>query len=112
MLKHVINDRECKYRLVLRSGILSTNENLLHKEIKYLSDLERLSELSARSDRFNLFTNSLYGLNISYMSTSTNLVHGYSIKCLTELLATFLKETNIKNKFKGRLIATVLNSYL
>ena len=45
LLKHVINDRECKYRLVLRSGILNTIENLLHKEIKYLSELERLSEL-------------------------------------------------------------------
>ncbi len=84
----------------------------MHKEIKYLSDLERLSELSSRSDRFNLLVNSPYGLNLSYMSTSTNLSHGYSIKCLTDLLATFLKENNIKNKFKGRLIATVLNSYL
>jgi E3 ubiquitin-protein ligase UBR4 len=84
----------------------------LHKEIKYLSDLERLSEFSSRSDRFNLLVNSPYGLDLSYMSTSTNLSHGYSIKCLTDLLATFLKENNIKNKFKGRLIATVLNIYL
>jgi hypothetical protein len=112
LLKHVINDRECKYRLVLHCGILNQIEVLLHKEIKYLSDLERLSELSSRSDRFSLLVSSPYGLNLSYMSTATNLAHGYSIKCLTDLLATFLKENNIKNKFKGRLIATVLNSYL
>ena len=112
LFKHVISDRDCKYRLVLNSNILNAIEAILHKEIKHLSDLERLSELSSRPDRFTLLLHSPHALNLSYMSTSTNLNHGFSIRSLTELLAIFLKETNIKNKFKGRLIATVLNSYL
>ena len=108
LLKLVINDKDCKYRLVLKCGILTKIETLLHREIKYLSDLERLSESSAYtsaslnySDKFNCS-----------IVLSTNLTLGYSVKCLTELLALFLKENNIKNKFKGHLIATVLNSYL
>ncbi len=102
LLKLVINDKDCKYRLVLRCGILNKIETLLHKEIKYLSDLERLSEsTSSYSDKFS-----------TSVTLSTNLTLGYSVKCLTELLAIFLKENNIKNKFKGHLIATVLNSYL
>ena len=108
LFKLVINDKDCKYRLVLKCGILNKIENFLHREIKYLSDLERLSESSAASssslnfsDRFNCS-----------ITLSTNLTLGYSVKCLTELLSIFLKENNIKNKFKGHLIATVLNSYL
>lgn len=112
LFKQVINDKECKYRLVLNNNILTTIERLLHREIKQLSDLERLSELSSRPDRFTLLLNSPYALSLSYMSTSTNLNYGYSVRSLTELLALFLKEANIKNKYKGRLIATVLNSYL
>lgn len=112
MFKHVINDRECKYRLVLNKNILNTIEGILHKEIKYLSDLERLTDLSSRPNRFSLLLNSPYAVSLSYMSTATNLNHGFSIRSLTELLSLFLKEANIKNKFKGRLVATVLNSYL
>lgn len=91
LFKGVLNDRECKYRLVLRCGILASIESLLLKEMRHLSDLERASESTA---------------------SATNLTCGYSIKCLSELLAIFLKEPNIRNKFKGRLIATVLNAYL
>lgn len=92
LLKLVINDKDCKYRLVLKCGILNKIETLLHREIKYLSDLERLSESSSLSlnDRFS-----------GSMALPTNLTLGYSVKCLTELLALFLKENNIKNKFKG-----------
>jgi E3 ubiquitin-protein ligase UBR4 len=103
LLKLVINDKDCKYRLVLKCGILNKIETLLHREIKYLSDLERLSEsTSSLSDKFSAVP----------VTLSTNLTLGYSVKCLAELLAIFLKENNIKNKFKGHLIATVLNSYL
>lgn len=94
LFKHVINDRECKYRLVLNNNVLSSIERLLHSEIKFLSDLEKLSELSSRSDRFSLLLNSPHATNLSYMSTSTNLNYGYSIKSLTELMAIFLKEVS------------------
>lgn len=116
LFKVVINDKDCKYRLVLRCGILNKIETLLHREIKYLSELERLSESSNHPDRSSLLYNfgigSSTNLITSYPSLSTNLTLGYSVKSLTELLSIFLKENNIKNKFKGHLIATVLNSYL
>lgn len=44
LFKTVLNDKDCKYRLVLKGNILNSIESLLHKEIRYLSDLERLSE--------------------------------------------------------------------
>ncbi len=108
-MKQVINDKDCKYRLVLRHGILNKIETLLIREIKSVNELERLSESSILSDRI-CFNNSLQS-DLNFSSTK-NLTLGFSIKCLTELLYIFLKENNIKNKFKSRLIATVLNSYL
>ena len=95
LFKQVIADKDCKYRLVLRLNILHKLELLLHREIKLIDDLERLSELSTTTH-----------------IPACNLNLGYSTKMLTELLALFLKEQNIKNKFKHRLVATVLNSYL
>ena len=91
LLKTVLNDRECKYMLVIRCGILSNVEALILKEIRQLGEIERLSELGG---------------------SVTNLTCGFTIKCLSELLGLFLKEANIKNKYKSRLIATVLNAYL
>lgn len=46
LVKNVLlADNECKYKLVFgQCDILNRIETLLHKEIKYLSDLERLSE--------------------------------------------------------------------
>jgi len=41
-----------------------------------------------------------------------HLVAGYALKSLTELLASFLVEDNIKQQFKGRLVGAVLNGYL
>jgi E3 ubiquitin-protein ligase UBR4 len=37
---------------------------------------------------------------------------GYALKMLTELLAGFLEQDNIKQQFKGRLVGSVLNGYL
>lgn len=88
LYKSIIADRECKFRLVLKEHVLTQIEEYLTNEIKILSDLER-GELSA-----------------------TNLTLGYSVKSLAELISQFLKETTIKNKFKTRLVATILNSYL
>ncbi len=113
LFKHILTDKDTKYHLVLNSAVLTSIERLLDQEIRALSDLERLNELSARPDRFSLLlSNSSIATNIGYTSTATNLNNGYSVRSLAELLALFLKEANIKNKFKGRLIATVLNSYL
>lgn len=41
-----------------------------------------------------------------------NLSQGLVLHRLTELVACFLEEESIKNKFKGRLVAAVLNGYL
>jgi E3 ubiquitin-protein ligase UBR4 len=98
LLKLVIGDKDCKYRLVLKLNILGKLETLLHKEIRYLSELERMSEST--------------NANNTVYIPACNLSLGYSVRMLTELLALFLKEQNIKNKFKHRLVATVLNSYL
>jgi E3 ubiquitin-protein ligase UBR4 len=78
---------------VLNSSVLAAIERLLGQQIRCLSELERLSELQG-------------------LCHATNLNYGHSVRSLAELLALFLKEAHIKNKFKGRLIATVLNSYL
>ncbi len=93
LFKHVLGDREAKYHLVLNSSVLAAIERLLGQQIRCLSELERLSELQG-------------------LCHATNLNYGHSVRSLAELLALFLKEAHIKNKFKGRLIATVLNSYL
>lgn len=37
---------------------------------------------------------------------------GYALKMLTELLASFLEQENIKQQYKGRLVGAVLNGYL
>jgi E3 ubiquitin-protein ligase UBR4 len=102
LFKHIIlSDKDCKYRLVLRLNILHKLESALLKEIKIVSDLERISEFSYLSTNSNLL-----------QTTSTNLTLGFSIKMLTDFMSIFLKEQNIKNKFKSRLIASILNSYL
>lgn len=95
LLKLIINEKESKYRLVIKHAILNKLDSFLQREIKTLSDLERLTES-----------------NIHLANSNLNLNQGLSIKSLTDLLSIFLKETNIRNKFKSRLIATVLNSYL
>ena len=46
LVKNVLlADKDCKYRVVFgQCDILNRIESLLHKEIRYLSDLERFSE--------------------------------------------------------------------
>ncbi len=44
--------------------------------------------------------------------SNSNLIFGYSIKCLTELLYLFLQQDELKQKYKSILIAIVLNGYL
>jgi E3 ubiquitin-protein ligase UBR4 len=44
--------------------------------------------------------------------SNSNLIFGYSIKCLTELLNLFLQQDELKQKYKSILIAIVLNGYL
>lgn len=56
-------------------------------------------------------SSSSLALHSSYITTS-NMTLGYSIRAMTDLLSQLLKEPFIRNKFKSRLIATVLNSYL
>ncbi|XP_051158982.1 E3 ubiquitin-protein ligase UBR4 isoform X2 [Leptopilina boulardi] len=68
-------------------GVLTLLAELLTREIE---DLHRLEETTLTSD----------------------LAQGYSLKMLTELLATFLEQENIKQHYKGRLVGAVLNGYL
>lgn len=96
LLKLIVSDKDCKYRLVLRLNILNKIAALLIKEIKYIDDLERSCESATPLVPPPAF----------------NLTLGYSVKMLVELLNVFLKEQNIKNKFKHRLVGTILNSYL
>lgn len=68
-------------------GVMSLLADLLTREIE---ELHRLEETTLTSD----------------------LAQGYSLKMLTELLATFLEQENIKQQYKGRLVGAVLNGYL
>ena len=68
-------------------GVLTLLAELLTKEIQ---ELHHLEETTLTSD----------------------LAQGYSLKMLTELLATFLEQENIKQHYKGRLVGAVLNGYL
>ena len=86
--KLILSDRECKFRLIIKGNVLNLIEALLIKEIRYINDLER------------------------FEIPTTNLTLGYSILSLTELMSIFLKEATIKNRYKSKLIATILNSYL
>ncbi|XP_066587252.1 E3 ubiquitin-protein ligase UBR4 [Prorops nasuta] len=68
-------------------GVMTLLADLLTKEIE---ELHRLEETTLTSD----------------------LAQGYSLKMLTELLATFLDQFYIKKHYKGRLVGAVLNGYL
>ncbi|XP_035739496.1 protein purity of essence-like isoform X1 [Vespa mandarinia] len=68
-------------------GVMTLLAALLTREIE---ELHRLEEMTLTSD----------------------LAQGYSLKMLTELLATFLEQENIKQQYKGRLVGAVLNGYL
>ncbi|XP_046612558.1 E3 ubiquitin-protein ligase UBR4 isoform X2 [Neodiprion virginianus] len=68
-------------------GVMSLLADLLTREIE---ELHHLEETTLTSD----------------------LAQGYSLKMLTELLATFLEQENIKQQYKGRLVGAVLNGYL
>lgn len=58
LVKNVIlADKDCKYRLVFgKCDILNRIESLLHKEIRYLSDLERLSEALPSASKSSLLS--------------------------------------------------------
>uniref|UniRef100_A0A0K8SV35 E3 ubiquitin-protein ligase UBR4 n=4 Tax=Lygus hesperus TaxID=30085 RepID=A0A0K8SV35_LYGHE len=43
---------------------------------------------------------------------TSDLSQGYALKMLTELMASFLDQPNIKQQYKGRLVGAVLNGYL
>lgn len=68
-------------------GVMTLLADLLTKEIE---ELHRLEETTLTSD----------------------LAQGYSLKMLTELIATFLEQENIKQQYKSRLVGAVLNGYL
>ncbi|CAB0040844.1 unnamed protein product, partial [Trichogramma brassicae] len=86
LFQNLIRQGPWKQFLAVR-GVLNTLADLLSREI---AELHRLEETTLTSD----------------------LAQGYSLKMLTELLATFLDQENIKQHYKGRLVGAVLNGYL
>ncbi|XP_031787712.1 protein purity of essence isoform X2 [Nasonia vitripennis] len=86
LYQNLIRQAPWKQFLAVR-GVLNILADLLTKEI---AELHRLEETTLTSD----------------------LAQGYSLKMLTELLATFLEQENIKQQYKGRLVGAVLNGYL
>lgn len=86
LYQNLIRQAPWKQFLAVR-GVLNTLADLLTREIE---ELHRLEETTLTSD----------------------LAQGYSLKMLTELLATFLDQENIKQQYKGRLVGAVLNGYL
>lgn len=75
-----------KFYLALQGALLQIGQ-LLTKEIEHLTYLEQYT-------------------------LSSDLSQGYALKMLAELMSSFLENEGIKQKFKGRLVATVLNGYL
>lgn len=67
-----------------------------------------IKELAALIENEILIINKQDERNLS----NSNLIFGYSIKCLTELLNLFLQQDELKQKYKSILIAIVLNGYL
>ncbi|XP_076674868.1 E3 ubiquitin-protein ligase-like protein poe isoform X2 [Andrena cerasifolii] len=86
LYQSLIKQSPWKQFLAVR-GVMTLIANLLTREI---DELHRLEETTLTSD----------------------LAQGYSLKMLTELMATFLEQKNIKQQYKGRLVAAVLNGYL
>ncbi|XP_034944940.1 E3 ubiquitin-protein ligase UBR4 isoform X2 [Chelonus insularis] len=86
LFQSLIRQSPWKQFLAVR-GVMTTLADLLTREIE---ELHQLEETTLTSD----------------------LCQGYSLKMLTELLATFLEQENIKQQYKGRLVGAVLNGYL
>ncbi|XP_015606097.1 protein purity of essence isoform X2 [Cephus cinctus] len=86
LYQSLIRQSPWKQFLAVR-GVMTLLADLLTREIE---ELHRLEETTLTSD----------------------LAQGYSLKMLTELLATFLEQDNIKQQYKGRLVGAVLNGYL
>ncbi|CAH0393187.1 unnamed protein product [Bemisia tabaci] len=82
----LIQPKPWKQYLALR-GLLPHLASLLTAEIQ---ELHHLEETTLTSD----------------------LAQGYALKMLTELLASFLEQENIKQQYKGRLVGAVLSGYL
>ncbi|XP_011314104.1 protein purity of essence isoform X2 [Fopius arisanus] len=87
LYQSLIRQLPWKQFLAVRCGVMTKLAELLTREIQ---ELHRLEETTLTSD----------------------LSQGYSLKMLTELLATFLEQENIKQQYKGRLVGAVLNGYL
>jgi len=84
VFKTILNDKECKYRLVVHKAIFNNIESLILKEIKHLNDLERVSMTSTTCDYTYLLGCTSSTCNAT---ASTDLTLGYSVKCLSETLS-------------------------
>ncbi|CAB3995920.1 E3 ubiquitin- ligase UBR4 [Paramuricea clavata] len=61
----------------------------------------------------DLIMNEIEQLTVLEETTlSSDLSQGYSLKRLTELMASFVEDKKIKQDFKGKLVGAVLNGYL
>ncbi|XP_031553032.1 E3 ubiquitin-protein ligase UBR4-like isoform X2 [Actinia tenebrosa] len=86
LYQKLIQPSYLKYYLALQGALMQIGR-LITKEINRLSYLEQTT-------------------------LSSDLSQGYALKMLTELLASFIEHDTLKQRFKGRLVGTVLNGYL
>ncbi|CAB4062605.1 UBR4 [Lepeophtheirus salmonis] len=86
LYQKLIADEQVKYYLAVK-GVLKKLADLISKEIDNLDHMEQTT-------------------------LNSDLAQGFALKTLTEILSSFVSVDQIKNKFKGRLISTVLQGYL
>ena len=84
------------------------NDNQLKLQLCNDEQFNIIEQLAALIEKEIIVINQQDERNVS----NSNLIFGYSIKCLTELLSLFLQQDELKQKYKSILIAIVLNGYL
>jgi len=86
LYKRLISQDKWKYYLAIK-GVLLRLADLISKEVEHLQYLEETT-------------------------LSSDLAQGFALKSLTELLALFIEQDQLKQHYKNRLVGHVLNGYL
>lgn len=86
LYKRLINQDKWKFYLAVK-GVMTQLAHLIAKEVDHLQYLEETT-------------------------LSSDLAQGFALKSLTELLALFIEQEQLKQHYKNRLVGHVLNGYL
>ncbi|GFN91871.1 E3 ubiquitin-protein ligase ubr4 [Plakobranchus ocellatus] len=86
LYKRLINQDKWKFYLAVK-GVMIHLADLIAKEVEHLQYLEETT-------------------------LSSDLAQGFALKSLTELLALFIEQDQLKQHYKNRLVGHVLNGYL